>query len=130
MAALDLTDRVVVLAFLTAQLPNETGSALEALLDASAGEAKTDCDDDDEEAVTTYRPWFVIANVLQANPSSFESVRSAAGSQVQYRDPITAYRALMRRQAGFDKALCSVPEGFEAVAAGGAGTSSLVRAYA
>lgn len=130
MAALDLTDRTAVLAFLTSQLPNEPSGALEALLDASAGTDKTDCDDDDEEGTTTYRPWFVIANVLQANPTAYESVRSAAGSQVQYRDPISAYRALMRRQAGFDATLCTIPEGFEAVAAGGVGSAALVRSYA
>lgn len=130
MAALDLTDRTAVLAFLTAQLPNETSSALEALLDASAGSDKSDCDDDDEAATTTYRPWFVIANVLQANPSAFESVQSAAGSSVRYRDPVSAYRALMQRQAGFDAQLCSVPEGFEARVAGGVNSSPLVRAYA
>lgn len=130
MAALDLTSRAAVLAYLSDQLPSEDESALEALLDASAGTAKADCDDDDEEATITYRPWFVIASTLQANPSVFESVRSAAGSQVAYRDPIGAYRALMARQAGFDAQLCSVPVGFEAVAVGGASSAPLVRAYA
>ena len=129
MAALDLTDRATVLAYLTSQLPNEPVSALEALLDASAGSSKADCDDDTETATTTYRPFWVLANTLQSNPSAFESVRSAAGSQVQYRDPISAYRALMRRQAGFDATLCSVPEGFEAYAPGGLTAATLTRSY-
>lgn len=130
MAALDLTSRVAVLAYLTAQLPSEPAAALEALLDASAGSAKTDCDDTTEVAVTTYRPWWVMGNVLQSNPSVFENVKSAAGSSVTYRDPVTAMRALMRRQAAFDQLLCSIPAGFEAVAIGGAGSSALSRAYA
>lgn len=130
MAALDLTDRSATLAFLTAQLPNENADALEALLDASAASDKTDCDDEDEQATTTYRPWFVIANVLQANPEAIETVRSAAGSQVAYRDPTVAYRALMQRQAAFDAGYCTIPEGFEAVTAGGVASASLTRSYA
>lgn len=130
MAALDLTDRAAVLAFLVSQLPSEPVESLEALLDASAGTSKTDCDDDTEEAVTTYRPWWVLGNTLQSNTSVFESVKSAAGSAVAYRDPVTAIRALMQRQAGFDAALCSVPEGFEAFAVGSSGSRPVVRAYA
>ena len=129
MAALDLTDKTAVLAFLTAQLPDEDATALEALLDASAAADKTDCDDADETAVTTYRPWFVLANVLQSNPEAIQTVRSAAGSQVAYRDPTAAYRALMQRQAAFDEGYCTIPTGFEAVAAGGVGTAKLTRAY-
>lgn len=129
MAALDLTDRAAVLTFLTTSLPSEDASALEALLDASAAADKTDCSDATETAVTTYRPWYVIGITLQSNPETLEAVRSAAGSQVSYRDPITAYQALMKRQAAFDAGYCTIPTGFEAVAAGGVGTATLTRAY-
>lgn len=130
MAALDLESRAAVLAYLEAELPNEEVSVLEALLDASAGTAKTDCDDTTEAAVTTYRPWWVIANVLQSKQDVAESLTSAAGSSITYRDPITTARALMRRQAALDASLCTVPDGFEAVAVGGVGSASLVRSYA
>lgn len=123
MAALDLTSRVAVLSHLTDQLPSEDESVLEALLDASAA---NDCG---TPPTATYRPWWVLANVLASNPSTFESVRSAAGSQVQYRDPAGAVSALMQRQAALDQGLCNVPAGFEAVAPGGPGSRSVVRAY-
>lgn len=119
--ALDLTDRAAVLEYLTDQLPTEDEGALEALLDASAGTTTSD------PPVTTYRPWWVIGNVLQSNASAMESVTSAAGSSVTYRDPVTAIRALMRRQAAFDATL-TVPAGFEATA-GGTGSARLVRSY-
>lgn len=130
MAAMDLTDRAEVLAYLEASLPSEEVSVLEALLDASAGTARTDCDDDTETAVTTYRPWWVIANTLQTKQNVAESLSSAAGSSITYRDPVEAARAIMRRQAALDAALCSVPDGFEAVAVGGSGSARLVRSYA
>lgn len=130
MAAMDLTDRAEVLAYLEASLPSEEVSVLEALLDASAGLAKDDCDDDTETAVTTYRPWWVIANTLQTKQNVAESLSSAAGSSITYRDPVEAARAIMRRQAALDAALCSVPDGFEAVAVGGSGSARLVRSYA
>jgi hypothetical protein len=125
MAALDLTNRTAVLAYLTASLPNETVSVLEALLDASAAD---DCAED--EPVTTYRPFWVIANTLQTNQALAESVGSASGASIKYRDPISAWRAIMRRQAALDKGYCNIPEGFEAVLPGGVGTASLTRAYA
>lgn len=124
MAALDLTNRTAVLAYLTASLPNETQSVLETLLDASAAD---DCAD---PPVTTYRPFWVIANTLQTNQGLAESVGSASGASIKYRDPISAWRAIMRRQAALDKAYCNIPEGFEAVLPGGVGTASLTRAYA
>jgi len=130
MAALDLTNRTAVLTFLTTSLPSEDESALEALLDASAAVDKVDCGDATETGVTTYRPWFVLANVLQSDPTAIETVRSGAGSQVAYRDPITAYQALMQRQAAFDAGYCTIPTGFEAVTAGGVNSASLTRAYA
>lgn len=130
MAALDLESRAAVLAYLEAELPNEEVSVLEALLDASAGTAKTDCDDTTEAAVTTYRPWWVIANTLQTKQNVAETLGSASGASIKYRDPAEAARAIMRRQAALDAGLCSVPEGFEAVAVGGSGSARLVRSYA
>lgn len=80
---------------------------LEALLDASAGES---CG---EPPVTTYRPFWVEATQLGGATGSFESVTSAAGSSVTYRDDARAIRALLRRQAALDAALCSIPNGFQ-----------------
>ena len=123
MAALDMKSKAETLAYLEAQLPSEPASVLEALLDASAA------DDCAEPPVTVYRPFWVLANVLESNPSLAESLGSAAGSSIKYRDPVTAYRAIMRRQAALDLALCNIPEGFEAVTAGGVGSATLTRAY-
>ena len=123
MAALDMKSKSEVLTYLQSQLPSEPVSVLEALLDASAA------DDCAEPPVTVYRPFWVLANVLESNPSLAESLGSAAGSSIKYRDPVTAYRAIMRRQAALDLALCNIPEGFEAVTAGGVGSATLTRAY-
>jgi len=123
-AALDFTNRLAVLAYLTAQLPNEPTSVLEAFLDASAAD---DCAD---PAVTTYRPFWVVANALQTNQALIESAGSAAGASVKYRDPGVAWRAIMRRQAALDASLCNIPPGFEAVVAGGVGAAALTRVYA
>ena len=124
MAALDLTNRTAVLAYLTAQLPNETASVLETLLDESAAD---DCAD---TPVTTYRPFWVIANTLQTNQALAESVGSASGASITYRDPVGAFRAIMRRQQALDKALCNIPEGFEATLPGGVSSGVLTRTYA
>lgn len=122
MAALDFKDRSAVLAWLVASLPAADAGLLEALLDASAG---NDCAD---PPVTTYRPFWVQANVLQSNPELAESLRDASGAAITYRDPASALRAIMRTQAAFDKALC-VPEGFEAVLPGGVGSAPMRRVY-
>ena len=124
MAALDMKSKAETLAYLEAQLPSEPASVLEALLDASAAD---DCDEDDPQIV--YRPFWVLANVLESNPALAESLGSAAGSSIKYRDPVSAYRAIMKRQAALDLALCNIPEGFEAVTAGGVGSATLTRAY-
>lgn len=109
MAALDFTNRTVVLAYLTDVLPNADTSVLEALLDASAG---NDCGD---PATTVYRPFWVQATVMSQTTGEFESVTSAAGSSVVYRDQAKgATRAVLRQQAALDKALCGIPDGFEA----------------
>lgn len=132
MAALDLTDRAAVLAYLVAQLPDEDSTILETMLDASAGYTADDCDEaeDDEDLRTTfYRPWWIIGNVLRSNPNAYESVRSAAGSEVVYSSRGEAMRALAFRQTAFDAKLCAIPEGFEVVAPGAAGSAQLKRVY-
>ena len=123
MAALNMQSRAETLAYLVAQLPSEPVSVLEALLDASAAD---NCAD---PAVTVYRPFWVLGNVLESNTSLAESLGSAAGSSITYRDPLAAFRAVMKRQAALDRALCNVPAGFEAVTAGGVGSATLTRAY-
>jgi hypothetical protein len=124
-APMDFTSREETLLYLEAALPSEDASVLAALLDASAA---NDCDEDDP--TTVYRPFWVLANALQTNTSLFESVGSAAGSSVKYRDPESAWRAIMRRQAALDESLCGIPPGFEAVITGGVGSARLTRAYA
>lgn len=123
MAALDLTDRAAVLVYLIAELPSEDSEVLEALLDASKAD---DCAD---TPVTTYRPWWIVAHILQSNPSVAESLTSAAGSNVTYRDPLKAWRAIMRRQYALDQSLCNIPDGFEAVLPGGVGSAKMTRTY-
>ncbi len=110
MAAMDFTDRAVVLAYLTATLPTATTSGVEALLDASAG---YDCDDD---TTAIYRPFWVEANLRDTQRAGeFESVKSAAGSSVTYRDTaVGVRRSLLKRQALLDLGMCGIPDGYEA----------------
>lgn len=110
MAALDFTDRSAVLSYLESQLPDADAGVLEALLDASAGESCA------EPPVITYRPFWVEADFTSGERSGeIERARGASGSEVAYRDTNQSrVRALLTRQAALDKALCSVPPGFEA----------------
>lgn len=110
MAALNFKDRAECLAYLTAALPGADVGVLEALLDASAG---NDCGN---PPVVVYRPFWVQADALGTNPTQqYESVTSAAGSRVTYRDTArSVMRGLTRRQALLDASLCGIPEGYEA----------------
>lgn len=110
MAALDFKDRAACLTYLTTALPGADVSVLEALLDASAG---NDCGN---PPTTVYRPFWVQSDALGTNPAQqYESVTSAAGSSVKYRDTADSIRSgLMRRQALLDASLCGIPEGYEA----------------
>ncbi len=110
MAALDFKNRAAVLDYLTTVLPNADEGVIEALLDASAG---NDCGTPPE---TVYRPFWVEAHVRSTERAGeFESVTSAAGSSVTYRDTARGVeRSLMRRQGILDKALCGIPDGYEA----------------
>lgn len=133
MAALDLTDKAAVLDYVAGLLPSEDESALEALLEASAAWKADDCDAavaDPDLRTVVYRPWWVLASCIASNPSAFESVTSATGATVSYRDPAAAVAALMARQRAFDRGSCHIPDGFDAVAPGSPGSRSVVRAYA
>ena len=132
MAALDLTSASDVLAYVTAQLPSEDPAVLELMLAESAGYKADNCaeaEGDENLRTTYYRPWWVIANVLQSNVNAFQRLRSAAGSEVEYADRLTAIRAFMKRQRAFDQALCYVPPGFAATMPGGVGSVELRRSY-
>ena len=123
MAALDYTNLTAMKAFLAAQVAGSNADEAEALLEASAA------DDCGTPPTTVYRPYWVIAHLLESGTASFEEVQSATGSRVKYRDPRTAYRAIMRRQHALDQTLCNIPAGFEAMLAGGIRSASLSRAY-
>lgn len=112
MAALDFKNRSAVLALLVTWLPQVDASLIEALLDASAG---SDCEDPD---VPIYRPFYVRAQLMAQATGEFESVSSAAGSSVTYRDNARGIRAMLRQQAALDKSICGIPEGFEALGGG------------
>lgn len=114
-ASLDFTNRAACLAYLENVLPEANAATLATLLDLSAA---TTCTDPPE---TAYRPFWVEANArLSTRTGEHESVRSAAGSQVVYRDTsASAANALLQRQAAIDTTLCNIPEGFIAKPAGG-----------
>lgn len=113
MAALDFKDRSAVLALLTDLFPGVDEGVIEALLDASAG---TSCDD---PPAPVYRPFYIQANLQQQVIDGLESATGASGASVTYRDNNRgAIRSLMQQQAALDRALCSVPEGFEATGGG------------
>jgi hypothetical protein len=124
MAALDYTSLSAMKAVVAAQVSGSDATEVEALLVASAAD---DCDE--TEPTTVYRPYWVVAHLLQANHQSAESLGSAAGSSVKYRDPVLAFRTIMRRQAAFDEGLCNIPPGFEAKLPGGVGSAGLTRVY-
>jgi hypothetical protein len=123
MAALDYTNLTAMKAFVAAQVSGSNADEVEALLLASAAD---DCAD---PAVTTFRPYWVIANLLQARLTTAESLGSASGASITYHDPVRAYRTVMGRQAAFDKGLCNIPPGFEATLPGGVKSARLTRVY-
>lgn len=106
--ALDFKSKAEVLNYLEERFPDAPDGVLEALLDASAGR---NCDN---PPVTVYRPWWVEASQLAGTTGGFERVRSAAGSEVVYKDNASAIKALMDRQAALDASLCYIPPGFGA----------------
>lgn len=127
MAALDFTNLTAMKAFVAAQAPGSNADEAEALLLASAAD---DCNEDPDEAITTYRPYWVIAHFLQGRLTTAESLGSASGASIKYHDPVRAYRTVMGRQAAFDKGLCNIPAGFEASLPGGVTSARLTRVYA
>lgn len=104
--ALDFTSKAEVLAYLEDRFPDAADGLLEALLDASAGR---NCDN---PPVTVYRPFWVEAQQLASITGGYERVRSAAGSEVVYKDDARAIKALQDQQAALDAGLCYVPPGF------------------
>ena len=124
MSATDYDDLAQMLALVAAQVPESDASEVEALLEASKG------NDGADPPTYTYRPYWVIANLIQSRVSVNASVKAGSGASVVYRDPTTAIRALMKRQAALDAAIDTIPDGFQAVIAGGITSASLTRTYA
>lgn len=81
----------------------------DALLVASAGLTS------DDPAKTAFRPYAVLALLFASRFNEFKSVRSAAGSQVEYADPFAAAQAMWDLQNRFDGELDadSIPEAFQ-----------------
>lgn len=103
MAALDFKNKAAVMAWLTDQLEDEDAEMLEAVLD---GTAAHECGDPD---VPIYRPFAVLASYVASSPGAYERVKSAAGSEVVYKDQGSAAKALNDRQAILDRNYCGVP---------------------
>jgi|GEM_PF-6165945 len=112
MAALDFKDRAAVLAFLVTAMPNANATAIETLLDASAG---TTCE---EPIVPVYRPFFVQASLQEQALNELKSARGASGASVEYRDNAKAVRSLLNQQSALDHGICSIPTGMEATGGG------------
>lgn len=118
-----LKNKEAVMSFVERRVDGVDADEVEALVVASSAET---CG---EEPITVYRPWFVIAALVQSTTNGYRRVRSAAGSEVEYRDNADAVNGFIRTQSGFDKLLCNVPEGFEAVPYEGFGTMQMERTY-
>lgn len=123
MAALDLTNRAVVLAFLIDQLPDADPSVLETLLDASAGKT---CDD---PPVTTFRPFWILASQYRTRLNDIKRAKGASGSEVEYAGYEAGINGFLAQQHALDQSLCDIPPGFAAAPLGGARTVRAVRAY-
>lgn len=109
MAATDYTSKTAMITFVSSRVVGADAAEIEALLVASAA------DNCAEPAVTTYRPYWVIAALLDAYPPSdglYKSVRSASGAAVEYRDVAGLRRGLKRLQRAQDASLCNIPEGY------------------
>lgn len=101
-----------VLADMTALVTERYGSLpsdAEALLEAFAGtreptEAELAADPEITE-VKVYRPYAVLAELISTRWQQYKSVRSAAGSGVEFESPEEARHALERLQARLDDRL-------------------------
>jgi len=76
------------------------------LLEASAA---VDCVTGDP----VYRPYYVLAGLMNTRYHEYKRVRSASGSEVEYASPGIARRALLDQQALLDAHLCDVPPGVD-----------------
>ena len=88
--AIDFTDLEDAKGVVLDRFPEVDEAELEALLVASA-------------CVTAngdpfYRPYLVAAHLIRSRWQQFKRVRSAAGSEVEWSDPLSAYKSLMDLQ--------------------------------
>lgn len=91
MAANDYTDLTTSKTVVTSRFGTIDDGELEALLAASA------CTNSDGE--TVYQPYLVAGWLMRSRWQQYKSVKSAAGSAVEYGSPEEAYKALANLQA-------------------------------
>ena len=107
MAALDYKSLPAMIDLVTTAVPTTSDEEAEALLVASAG---NDCG---TPSAAVYRPYWVISRLLEARPAQdFVRVRSAAGSEVEYRDHRGALKGMTQLQAALDSTICGIPTAF------------------
>lgn len=97
MAANDYTVLATAKAVVTSRFGTIDDGELEALLEASA------CTNADAE--TVYQPYLVAGWLMRSRWQQYKSVRSAAGSAVEYASPDEAYKALANLQAALSVGL-------------------------
>lgn len=106
---LDFQDLQSMTELVTDTVPTTTEEEAEALLVASAG---NDCSGSNPP-VPVYRPYWVIARLLEARPTqAYVRVRSAAGSEVEYRDHRSAMKGMAALQTALDSTICGIPTAF------------------
>lgn len=88
--------------------PAASSEQMDALLEATKGH---ECGDPD---VPAYRPWAVAAWLIKGRWQQFKRARSAAGSEVEWASPRSAFDALMDQQARMDASICGIPDEWEA----------------
>ena len=84
--------------------PAASPEQMDALLEATKGH---DCDDPN---VPAYRPWAVAGWLIKGRWQQFIRARSAAGSEVEWANPRTAFDSMMDQQARMDVGICGIPE--------------------
>ena len=97
MAANDYTNLVTAKAVVTSRFGTLDDGELEALLVASAC---TNADGD-----TVYQPYLIAGWLIRARWQQYKSLRSAAGSTVEFASPDEAFRALADMQAALSEGL-------------------------
>lgn len=108
MAALDYTSLPSMIDLVVEAVPTTSDEEAEALLVASAG---NDCG---TTPAPVYRPYWVIARLLEARPTqAYVRVRSAAGSEVEYLDHRGALKGMTTLQKALDSTICGIPVAFQ-----------------